>query len=564
MKKPVARLLLAALALSAPSLQGQEAQAPPPAAAPKAPPTAAEAGMQEAVKKFGSGDLPGALQRLEALREDPATATPQVLALLGALYLEAGRAQDSLAVLEPLAAAADSDPAALYNAGRAALATGQKDKARGFFERSLARQPASPAARELGMMLAREGRAVEAYRMLRPWSIRNPGDTEALVTATAFALRLERTAEAEEMLAALPQDDPAVRLLRGELLVQQGDGKGALEALKPLQADHPPGMDLELRRATAEAHLLAGEPAAAAELLRGKAAGNPTLALLLGRAQRQAGDVQGAAATLKPFADKLPAEPKGLGDPRPAAGIATEYGRLLLAGGDREAGLAMLRRATVLYPNGQPGWEALAEALTAAGQADEAGRARAKVQELAAARTAAAARPEPAAAPASGAPAAEAAPARPRSQAWLAAQRLMDEGKPEEALNAARQGIIAEPQDFGWRSAEVRSLLMLKRSQDALKAAETTVKAMPGNADALYQRGVVKMTLKDLAGAERDLRQAIQLSPSHTAAMNDLAVLLMAQGKKDEPRQLLQRVLRINPKDPMAAENLQRIEKGTP
>lgn len=561
MMKPVACLLLAALALSPPSLQGQEAQAPPPpAAAPKAPPTAAEAGMQEAIKKFGAGDLPGALQRLEALRQDPAMATPQVLALLGTLYLEAGRAQDSLALLEPLAAAAEPDPAALYNAGRAALALGQKDKARGFFERSLTRQPASPAARELGLMLAREGRAVEAYKMLRPWSIRNPGDTEALVTATAFALRLERTAEAEAMLAALPQDDPAVRLLRGELLVQKGDGPGALEALKPLQANHPPGMDLELRRATAEAHLLAGEPAAAVELLRGKAAGNPSLVLLLGRAQRQAGDVQGATATLKPFADQIPADAKGLGDPRPAAGIATEYGRLLLAGGDRAAGIAMLRKATVLYPNGQPAWEALAEALAAAGQADEAGRAKARAQELAAARTSTV-RPEP---PTVAAPATGSVPAKPQSQTWLAAQRLMDEGKPEEALKAARQGIIAEPQDFGWRSAEVRSLLMLKRSQDALKSAETTVKALPGNPDAVYQRGVVKMTLKDLTGAERDLRQALQLSPSHTAAMNDLAVLLMAQGKKDEPRQLLQRVLQINPKDPMATENLERLEKGTP
>ncbi len=560
MKKPVACLLLAALALSAPSLRGQEAQAPPPAAAPKAPPTAAETGMQEAIQTFGAGDLPGALQRLEALRQDPATATPPVLALLGALYLEAGRAQDSLAVLEPLTAAAEADPAALYNAGRAALALQQKDNARGFFERSLARQSASPAARELGLMLAREGRAVEAYKMLRPWSIRNPGDTEALVTATAFALRLERTAEAEEMLAALPQEDPAVRLLRGELLVQKGDGRGALEALKPLQANHPPGMDLELRRATAEAHLLAGEPAAAVELLRGKAAGNPSLALLLGRAQRQAGDVPGATATLKPFADRLPADVKGLGDPRPAAGIATEYGRLLLAGGDSAGGIAMLRKATLLYPNGQPGWEALAEGLAAAGQTDEAGRARTKAQELAAAR-ASTVRPEP---PAVATPDSGTAPARPQSQAWLAAQRLMDEGKPEEALKAARQGIIAEPQDFGWRSAEVRSLLMLKRSQDALKSAETTVKALPGNPDAVYQRGVVKMTLKDLAGAERDLRRAMELSPSHTAAMNDLAVLLMAQGKKDEPRQLLQRVLQINPKDPMATENLQRLEKGAP
>ncbi|HVS00880.1 MAG TPA: tetratricopeptide repeat protein [Thermoanaerobaculia bacterium] len=556
MKKLFACLLLAVLAFSVPSLQGQE-QAPP-----KAAPTPADAAMQEALKKLEAGDLPGAIQRLEALRKDPATATPPVLALLGALYLEAGRTQDSLAVLEPLTTAAEPDPAVLYNAGRAALAAGQTDKARGLFERSLALLPASPAARELGLMLAREGRIVEAYKLLRPWSIRNPGDTEALVMAVTFALRLERTAEAEEMLAALPQGDPAVRLLRGELLVQKGDGKGALAALQPLQANHPPGMDLELRRATAEAHLLAGEPAAAVKLLQGKAAGSPTLALLLGRAQRQAGDVQGATATLKPFADQLPADAKGLGDPRPAAGIATEYGRLLIAAGDRTAAIAMFRKATALHPNSQPAWEALGEALAAAGQADEAGRARARAQEIAQQTVAAKAASVQAAA-ARSAPAPGNAPAaQGQKPSWHAAQKLMEEGKPEEALKLARQGIAAEPKEFGWRSAEVRSLLMLKRSQDALKSADAAMTAMPGNPDAVYQRGVVKMTLKDLAGAERDLRQAIQLAPNHVAAMNDLAVLLMAQGKKDEPRKLLQRVLQISPKDPMATENMRRIEEG--
>ena len=92
------------------------------------------------------------------------------------LYLELGKAQQALAVLKPLADAEDAEPAVLYKAGRAALLPDQVDAAKLYFTRSVLKEPASPAARELGLLTAREGRVVEAYSMLRPWALRNPND----------------------------------------------------------------------------------------------------------------------------------------------------------------------------------------------------------------------------------------------------------------------------------------------------------------------------------------------------------------------------------------------------
>jgi Flp pilus assembly protein TadD len=546
-------VLLSIFLLAAPLM----AQAPPAAkpAAPAKQPSAAEKSLQEAVKLVQAGNAAAAIPKLQALEKDP-TLTPPMQSLVGALYLQAGRPQEALALLQPLADAEDAEPAVLYNAGRAALLTGNVDAGKLYLTRSVVKQPASPAARDLGLLTAREGRVVEAYSMLRPWALRNPEDTDARLMAASLALQLERPDAAAELIQGMPENEPALQLLRGKILVQKKDGRGAAALLRPLLAKHPPGMELEVRRSLAEAELLAGNAAEAVKLVEGHAAGYPALTLLLARAQRQAGNAAVALATLKPLADALPTSASAMGDPRPAAGIALEYGTLLLeAGKPQEAG-PFLERSTLYYPRNPEAWKALAKALDASGRKEDARKALAQAEEAAKppAKPAMAA-----AAPADAAPSAP--PEPPLSEGLQKAVRLMGEGQIEPALATARQeaGISKDPRA---RLLEVRLLLQLKRPEEALKAAETAVQAEPNNPDYLYLRGVSEMGLQRWSAAEKDLRKALQLSPRHTGAMNDLAVLLMNLNKNDEARSLLQQVLRINPQDQMAAANLQRLESG--
>jgi Flp pilus assembly protein TadD len=106
-------------------------------------------------------------------------------------------------------------------------------------------------------------------------------------------------------------------------------------------------------------------------------------------------------------------------------------------------------------------------------------------------------------------------------------------------------------------------LISAKRPQDALKAAEAALSTAPGNPDYVYLRGAARMALKDLPGAEQDFRQALTIKPDHVGALSDLAVLLSSTGKKDEARQLLQKVLAIRPGDPVATANLKSLN-GAP
>jgi Flp pilus assembly protein TadD len=547
MKKAHALLSLALLA--APLLHAQT----PPAAAPPAGQAAQPAldpRVQEAIDLAEAGKAAEAVQKLTALPKE--LVTPPVQSLIGALYLQVDKPREALAALQPLADAEDAEAAVLYNAGRAALLLGQVDAARLYLTRSLFKQPASPAARDLGFLTARDGRVVEAYSMLRPWALRNPKDTDARLMAASLALQLERPDDAAQLLAGLPENDPALRLLRGKILVQKKDGPGAIGYLRPLLSNHPEGMDLEVRRALAEAELLAGHPSETIKLLEGRTGIHPTLALLLAKALRQSGAAVAATVALKPLADALPADASALGDPRPAASIAMEYGGLLTDAGRAQEAVPFFEKATRYHPQNPETWKGLARALEASGRKDEARQALAQAGK-------AAQPPAKPAAPAP-APAAAAAPAEaPLSDALQNALRLAGQGQIEPALTVVRQeiGVSKDPRA---RMLEVRFLLQLRRSEEALKAAEAALQTAPENPDFLYLRGAAEMSLQRWAPAEKDLRKTLQLAPRHTAAMNDLAVLLMNLNKKTEARSLLEQVLKINPQDQTAAANLERLK----
>jgi predicted Zn-dependent protease len=567
MKKVLALLILSfaslGLALRAqtpPAKPAPAASAPAAPAAKAAPATELDKKVQEVSRLVQAGKAVEALPRLQALEKDPAT-PPPIHALVGALYLELGKAQEAMAVLKPLADSGDAQPAVLYQAARAALALNKKDEAKVYLTRSLVKEPASPAARELGMLMAREGRVVESYSMLRPWALHNPTDPDARLIAANLALTLERPDEAAEMLVGQPEKDPAIQLLQGRVRVQKKDGPGAVALLQPLLANHPKGMDLELRRDLAEAQMLAGKPAEAVALLQGRAEGHPVLVLVLARAQRQAGNAAAAMATLQPIAAKIPNDPEVLGDPRPASAIALEYGSLLLDAGRAAEAVPFLDKGARYNPRNPDAWKTLARGLDATGKKEAARNARTRAEE--------ATKPATRVAAAAGAPAAGIAPGPgaaspqpeppPVSPALKNALTLMSQGQLDGALAAVRQeiGISNDPQA---RFLEVRILLTQKKPAEALTSAEAALKTDPKNPDYIYLRGAVEMSLQRYSAAEVDLRKALELSPRHTGAMSDLAVLLMNVNKKEEARRLLQQVLEINPQDKNAAANLQRLD----
>lgn len=516
------------------------AQAPPPAAVP-----------DKTVVEIQGDNLEEAIKTLEPLRNNP-KADPRQLAMLGVLYLENGRVKDAQEVLTPLAEPENADPAVVFNAGRAALAAGQREKAETYFERSAAKAPGSPATRELGLMRARQERPLQAYRLLRPWAMAHPNDLEARIAAALLALQFERLADAEALLSDLPQNHLGVRLLWAQWLILKGQGAGALEMLRPMIDKHPQEMDGDLARTLADAYLLTAQPAEAVKVLTGKVGQDPRAALLLTQAHLRINQPEEAYKSAGPFAEALLATKTGSPGGPYAAGLMLEYGRLLLAAGQAAKAIPFLERVATIEPDQKLHWELLGQAQTAAGNQEKAQAARARLQALTAA--------EP--------PAAEIAErdkaeqADPALRAVRLASAAANRGEADRALEILRQEAQLSPYDLRPRALEVRVLLGQKKTKQALGIAQGLVKLAPAAAESHHLRGLVFMVSKEGFAAERDFRKALELDSDYSPALNDLAVLLMTGKKHADAQKLLERALVVNPNDGVAKANLAKIKKG--
>lgn len=504
--------------------------------------------LDRAVDLLEQGNDSGAIAELEQLRalENPSA---MGLALLGALYVESGRPFDALDVLQPLADAEDADPAVLYNAGRAALATGNQERAARYFSRSVSLRPNTPAARELGLLYGAAGRYAEALTLLKPWAETDPEDREARMAAALCAIQLERAPDAEQLLSDLPQEEPRVRLLWGRLLLLKGDPWGAIGTLKPGLDDAPPEMEVDLRRALAQAYASVGQASSAVEVLSQIEVTDPSLALQLAQSQYQAGDLAGATSTLAPFAAALQEADRTSIPPAIGGKLALDYGRFLAMDGRYDEALTFLELASQLNPEEKQTWQLLGQTLAGLGRREEAQTALKKFQELSQQEVSASNRDRQMREELDD----------PALRALREVRSLMAEEKFDEALAVVRRERALNPGDVRAHLIEGQLLLVLGRHDEALAAADQALNLAPANPDCHYLRGTVRIAKGETRAAEADLRQALVLAPEHTAAMNDLAVLLIEAGQTDEARRLLQRVLEINPEDPVAAENLRGL-----
>jgi tetratricopeptide (TPR) repeat protein len=504
--------------------------------------------IEQAMQLVADGEIDRAVALLRpvAAAED---ASPQTRAVLGALLLEVGAEQEAYDLLLPMAAEDGAEAAVLYNAGRAAAALGAAEEAVSFLERSLRAEPASPAARELGLLHARAGRYAAAYALLGPWVDADPDDRQATEIAALCAVQLERPVEAETLLARLPQDEPRVQLLWAQVRQLRGDPWGAIALLEPLLEDTEGGMQRDVRRLLAEAHTTVGNAGAAVTLLEGHIEGDPVMSLQLARAQYQSGDLEAALSILQPLAPpilaRVDAEPSSPIPPA-AVGMLLEYGKLLAAAGRSADALPFLEAGTRLAPEDRAGWQQLGQALAAAQRPQEAEAAMARFQELLAAAGSDAEREQRQAADLED----------PTGRELRRAAALLERQELDAALEIVRREAALAPSDPRPALLESRILLVAGRTDEALALAEALVAALPDNADALYQRGVVRAAPGDIAAAEADLRAALEVGPEHTAAMSDLAVLLANEGEVEEARRLLERVLELRPGDAAATAAL--------
>jgi Tfp pilus assembly protein PilF len=141
-------------------------------------------------------------------------------------HLGRGDVAAAAALIEPLLAAAPTDPNLLYVAGNVALAGGDEERALPLYERAVAAAADFPAALlNLGFLLRRQHRLAEARSVLRMCASLTPGDPTVWLNLSATFVNEGEPAAGEavarEGLRHCPES-PDVRWNLGLLLLEQG------------------------------------------------------------------------------------------------------------------------------------------------------------------------------------------------------------------------------------------------------------------------------------------------------------------------------------------------------
>jgi arylsulfatase A-like enzyme/Flp pilus assembly protein TadD len=111
-----------------------------------------------------------------------------------------------------------------------------------------------------------------------------------------------------------------------------------------------------------------------------------------------------------------------------------------------------------------------------------------------------------------------------------------------------------DPENWDLRLLRVRALIFSGRLDEARSDAQAVVRASPESSDAHYYLGAAQMGLRQLEAAEGSFRRALELDPESSAALSDLAVLLMSQGRRAEAAPLLEHLARLRPRAQERAE----------
>lgn len=143
------------------------------------------------------------------------------------------------------------------------------------------------------------------------------------------------------------------------------------------------------------------------------------------------------------------------------------------------------------------------------------------------------------------------------------AYELISAGRESEGLVEIRRFIQDNPAVWnawfllGW------GLRRLEQFAEAKMAFEKARECEGGDesADTCNELAICQMETGDLDGAQESLIDALNLDPDNTKVISNLGFLALKRGEDEEARKYFLTVLEIDPKDPVAAAELKKMEQ---
>lgn len=521
--------------------------------------------MLAASSAFQAGQFAQAQALLaRVLKADPQHGVARLA--LAQVQLRSAQPDQAIETLKPLSEQAQADATVLNTLGEAYLRVGDVKRSEATYQRALKAAP-QDARGQTGLALAQLARG-EAGAAMAGLEATAQRDASAVADLALVAARLSQN-DAKGALAAIDrlqrkQPDQALPLvLRGRLLGAQKDLVGAaaafeqalakdaklfaaVEGLAMLDAQAK-RFDVARKRLTdfAAANPRDGRPRLALaalerttgapdarqlEALREAVKAEPTLVaaqVTLVRHLTGSGDVQGALTAAQDASAALPADPS----------VMDLLGTAQLTAGDAQRAVSTFKRLVAQQPRQVLPLLRLADAQRAAKDRAAAAQALRQALELEpdnlqALRGQALMALEDQKQPEAVALARKVQARAPKDAAGWALEGELEEraGHAAAALSAYR----AAQQRVATSERAARIVALLHRDGKAAEAEKATadwLKDHPKDALFLYQMGDLATGRQDWSGAEARYRQVLDLAPQHAAALNNIAWLLVKQGK---------------------------------
>jgi putative PEP-CTERM system TPR-repeat lipoprotein len=511
----------------------------------------------------------GALPQAENLLAQAVKLAPGLSLATQALtrvYLRTGQPEKALELIRPAADTAEPPAEVLLLAGEAYLQNGDPQRAEAMFTRAAKQQPDNARARTaLALGRIGKGDASGGLAELEAVSAADPGSTADLALIAAH-LRRKDSAKALVAVDALAKKQPQNPLppnLRGRILVARGDAAGARASFERALAIDPKYFPAVISLAALD--MGEKKPAEARKRFEAVVAADPkhhramlALATLL---PRTGGTPQEVTALLGRAIQASP------GEVEPRLRLVEHH----LASGNPKAALTAAQEASGAQPNSRELVNALGRAQLANNEFQQAVTSYSRLATLQPNTPLA---PLGLAAAQLGLKAYDAAErefkrALEINPALLPAQRgliqlYVGDGRYAEALAVARQVQKQLPaQAMGWqlegdietqrrswdaalaafRTAQQKQvspdsaiklhnlLLSAKRADEAERYAAQWQKDQPQDVLFRYYLGDLALAASDWTLAEARYREVLRIRPEHALAMNNVAWLLVKQGK---------------------------------
>jgi Tfp pilus assembly protein PilF len=144
-------------------------------------------------------------------------------------------------------------------------------------------------------------------------------------------------------------------------------------------------------------------------------------------------------------------------------------------------------------------------------------------------------------------------------RAWLALGHVLDQAKPDDALDAFQHSAALQPKEPEPHLNAGMILEKENKAADAEKEYKVALAIEPGSSDAVIALANLYMHERRFADAEIYLRELVKEQPGEAAAQIQLGRVLAAEGKNEEAIAPLQSGLKLSPNDLQAQVDLAEV-----